>query len=99
MSFTPIGDALNAKMRQNTPLKKQLDAGEAVYVAETVFRDMFGEGESLSVKPLFLKNRTLTVTCTSSVIAQEIRLNQTLIVGKINEKLGRIEVDRIRYLA
>lgn len=98
MSFTPLGDALFAKMKLNAPLQKQVEAGSAVYFAEQVFLEMFGEEGGVQVKPLFLKNRTLTVTCMSSAIAQEIRLNQAAIVAKINDKMGKAEVDRIRYL-
>ncbi len=98
MAFTPIGDALKDSMAPKGPLKKQVEAASVVEFAEEVFRDMFGENAK-HAKPLFLKNRTLTVTCSSSAVAQEIRLNQQAIVEKINQKLGKNEVDRIRYLA
>lgn len=98
MVFTPLGDALQNKMISQSPLKKQVEASGVVSHAEEIFRELFHE-EAKYVRPLFLKNRTLTITCTSSVIAQEIRLNQAMIVGKINDKLGKTEVDRIRYLA
>ena len=98
-SFTPIGDTLDDKMQSKSSLQKQVEAGQIVEFAEEVFRDLFGEEQAVHAKPLFLKNRTLTVTCSSSVIAQEIRLNQAKIVQKLNKKLGKDEVDRIRYLA
>ena len=98
MSFTPLGDALQATFSQKAPIQRQIEASEVVGYAEAVFEEMFSV-ESKHVKPLFLKNRTLTITCASSVIAQEIRLNQGVIVEKINQKLGKNEVDRIRYLA
>lgn len=67
--------------------------------AQSVLDGMFGAEQASHAKPLFLKNRTVTITCSTSAIAQEIRLNQQTIVDKINEKLGKKEVDRIRYLA
>ena len=99
MAFTPIGDALDGKIKNDPALKNTLEAVDVVEVSEQIFLDRFGESESVYVKPLFLKNRTLTVTCTSSSIAQEIRLNQADIVKEINEKVGSKEVDRIRYLS
>ena len=98
MTFTPLGDALKNKLDKNSPLGKQLESADAIAAAESVLGEMFGE-IALQAKPLFLKNRTLTVSCASSAIAQEIRINQIQIVAKINEKLGKNEVDRIRYLA
>lgn len=98
MSFTPLGDALHKTIGTNATMRRQIEASDVVVYAEGVFLDMFGQ-ESKHVKPLFLKNRTLTITCASSVIAQEIRMNQAAIVEKINQKMGKNEVDRIRYLA
>ncbi len=98
MTFTPLGDALKEKMGKNSPLSQQVQSAGVVEVSEQVFKELFGD-LSIQAKPLFLKNRTLTVSCASSAMAQEIRVNQTTIVAKINEKLGKNEVDRIRYLA
>lgn len=99
MGFTPLGDALKGKIGAHKSIDKQLEATAIVEAAEAVFRDVFPEDLAAHAKPLFLKNRTLTVTCTSSALAQEIRLRQSEIVEKINKKLGKAEVDRIRYLA
>lgn len=99
MAFTPLGDALSKKLSSESPLKNQIQASLVIECASAVFEECFGDVGKLHAKPLFLKNRTLTVTCGSSAIAQEIRLRQMDIVAKINEKLGAKEVDRIRYLA
>lgn len=99
MGFTPLGDALQDKMKHQQSMKDQVEAAGILEAASAVFLDMFGEEQAIHVKPLFLKNRTLTVTCSSSAIAQEIRMNQPAIVEKINDNLGKKEVDRIRYLA
>lgn len=98
MTFTPIGDALKKKVSDGSALKHQLESTEVVDIAQAIFDELFGTDPKMQVKPLFLKNRTLTVTCPSSAIAQEIRLNQAKIVKKLNEKIGKKEVDRIRYL-
>lgn len=97
-SFTPIGETLDTSGRKSA-LQKQGEAGLIVEITEQVFKKMFGEEKALHAKPLFLKNRTLTVTCSSSAMAQEIRVNQSNIVSEINKMLGKNEVDRIRYLA
>lgn len=97
MAFTPVGQTLAND--DNSSLKKQGDAGVIVELAEAVFADIFGPEQAVHAKPLFLKNRTLTVTCSSAAMAQEIRVNQQKIVKELNKKLGKKEVDRIRYLA
>lgn len=100
MSFTPLGDALNQKVSQDGgTMKKQLEGVDVVEKATDIFNEFFKEEQAVHIKPLFLKNRTLTVTCANSAVAQEIRLNQSEIVEKINNAVGKKEVDRIRYLA
>ncbi len=99
MAFIPIGNAINDKMNNKNSLKKQVEASQAVEISQEVIGDMFDKDLAKHAKPLFLKNRTLTISCSSSAMAQEIRLNQAEIVDKINEKIGKKEVDRIRYLA
>ena len=68
-------------------------------VAVEVLAELFNRERASEAKPLFLKNRTLTITCVTTTIAQEIRLKQGEILEKINDKMGRKEVDSIRYLA
>jgi len=99
MSFTPLGDTLHEKMDSDKNLKKQVESSAVVELTEEVLTEMFGSDLAAHAKPLFLKNRTITISCTSSAMAQEIRLNQQEIVKNINKKLGSEEVDRIRYLA
>lgn len=99
MAFTPLGNALKEKMDHNHTLKKQLESTQIVEIAIKVLGEVLSKDLSASAKPLFLKNRTLTISCGNSAVAQEIRLYQVQIVEKINQELGKNEVDRIRYLA
>ena len=97
MPFTPLGDTLKDKMNSQTPLQKQVETSQIIEHAQKALKDTLGE-EAKKARPLFLKNRTLTISCNNSVVAQEVRLLQEDIIQKINDKLGKKEVDRIRYL-
>jgi len=99
MSFTPLGDALNQRLSLKISLKKQLETAKVIEIAKAVFLELFSPELAQHAVPLFLKNRTLTVSCTSSAMAAEIRLRQGEIVKKMNAGLGETLVDRIRYLA
>jgi len=96
MIFTPLGDALQDKSG-NKGLQKQEESGEVVEYAIIAVKELLGDSAK-KTKPLFLKNRTLTITCDNQKVAQEVRDNQQAIVDKINDKLGKKDVDRIRYL-
>lgn len=75
-----------------------LENSQIIKCAEKALAEVLDSERAREVRPLFLKNRTLTITCVNSNLAQEIRLKQQEIVKKINEKLKANEVDRIRYL-
>ncbi|HBU06502.1 MAG TPA: hypothetical protein DEB09_00285 [Candidatus Magasanikbacteria bacterium] len=75
--------------------KKTANDTKVIEFAKEICEKIFATD---AVNPLFLKNRTLTVSCNNSEIAQQVRENQEEIVKKINLKLGKNEVDRIRYL-
>jgi len=78
--------------------KKHSGNEEFLILAETVLSEVLGIENISFVKPLFLKNRTLTIACTKTDLASLIREKQQDIVEKLNEKVGKNEVDRIRYL-
>lgn len=86
------------KFQSKSPLGRQTQIGIVIEYAEEAVAEILGKDKINDAKPLFLKNRTLTITCASSAIAQEVRLHQQEIVDKINRKLCANEVDRIRYL-
>lgn len=98
MAFTPIGDSLSSKLSTDSTLKRQIESADVVEQSNEVFSKIFGKEVASHIRPLFVKNRTLTVSCTTSAIAQEIRIKQQDIVMRINEKVGRNELDRVRYL-
>ena len=98
MSFIPTNKTLHEEIFSKTLLKGQVEASAVLDCATNILVEIFGKEQAYHAKPLFLKHRTLTIACSNLAIAQEIRVNQTIIVNKINEKLGKKEVDSIRYL-
>lgn len=99
MAFTPIVNISQDQTPNKIPLKRQVEASQILEFASNTLVDLFGKEQAYHARPLFLKNRTLTISCATSNIATEIRNRQIEIVDKINEKIGKKEVDSIRYLA
>lgn len=93
-----LGDALKKRMSTDLPLKTQVEMGTLLSIAGKVLEDFVGPENARFIKPLFVKNRTLTITCLNSALSQEIHLNQAKIVQTINEGAGENSLDRIRYL-
>lgn len=84
-------------MSDNINKNKQLDE-EVLHASEETLKEVLSAEIVVLTRPLFLKNRTLTISCSNSMAAQEISQHQQEIVDKINAKLGKNEVDRVRYL-
>lgn len=88
----------NSKNQHKILNKKRDEDSPLIEHAEKVIEDVLGSGCSNDARPLFVKNRTLTITCSTQEIALAVRDAQQEIVDKINDKLGKKELDRIRYL-
>lgn len=99
MTFPPLGDTLHDQKKSSDHSKQKDDSIEVLEITKKILTEMFGQDLAIDANPLFLKNRTLTISCSSSAIAQQIRENQLQIVEKINGILGEKLIDRIRYLA
>ncbi len=59
----------------------------------------FGEKILKKVKILHFKNGILSISVLSSVIAQEIKLNEEKFIKKINQKFGKKLVEGFRFLS
>ncbi len=81
-----------------SPLIRGINAAMAVEKANRVLADFFGEKIIDTTRAVYLKNHTLTIACLSSVAAQEMRLHEVNIIAEINRKIGKEEVQKIRFL-
>ena len=76
-----------------------VEAARIVAEATAILASLFGADIASHMKPLYVKNRTLTVSCTSSTVAQELKLRESEILDKLNHTLALQLVDRIRYFS
>lgn len=67
--------------------------------ADKILAEMFGPEIKNYAAAAYIKNRTLTIRCQSAAAAQEIKLNETDILAKINKKFGSGTVIKIKYTA
>lgn len=93
----PLKKLVNQSVNSETA--KSVQAAEVVDAASGVIKDIFDEEMLVHMKPLYLKNRTLTISCSGSTVAQELKLHETEMLKKLEEQLGQKLIDRIRYFA
>ena len=85
-------------MKQN-PAGSHITASLIVETANKVLEETFGPASKRFAQAVYFKDKTINITCLSSVMAQEIKLNEKKILPAINNKLGAFTVEKIRYLA
>jgi predicted nucleic acid-binding Zn ribbon protein len=97
MAMRSLGDILKKQMKQSS-VGQRITATLVVEKANQVVKDMFGPGVIKYVQAVYFKEKVIALTCLSSVMAQEIKLNEKRIIAEINEKLEALVVEKIRYL-
>ena len=98
MSMKSLGEILKKQMRQN-PAGHRVTASLIVEAANKILEETFGVASKRFAQAVYFKDRAISITCLSSVMAQEIKLNEKKIILALNNKLGSQIVEKIRYLA
>ena len=97
MVMKSLGDILKHQMKQ-TPVWKQVTATLVVEKVNEVITELFGQTANKYAQAIYFKNKVIAITCLSSVMAQEIKLNEQKIISTTNKKLGSLAVEKIKYL-
>lgn len=93
-----LGEILKKQMGQHS-IGRHITASLVVETANKVLADSFGQNSRRFAQAVYFKDRAISITCLSSVMAQEIKLNEKKILLILNQKLGAPTVEKIRYLA
>ena len=92
-----IKQLLNRRVKQSG-LSNQVVTALIIEEFKKMVKDKLGETASKKIKPLYLKNKVLTVVCLSSVVAQEINFYKQALITEINDKNGHNTIQNIRFV-
>ena len=92
-------EILKKQTKQQNAGWKHVEASMVVEKTNDTLQELFGVESKRFAQAVYFKDRSITITCLSSVMAQEIKLNEKQLITKVNNKLGSIEVGKVRYLA
>lgn len=98
MSFSTIKKLIDDSVKRSG-IKDTVDASLVLEAAQKIFEEMFGADIAKTMKPLYVKRGVLTVSCISSVAAQELKMREREIVKKLNARGGGEHVERLRFFA
>ncbi|WP_431161338.1 DUF721 domain-containing protein [Flagellimonas beolgyonensis] len=89
-SHLPLSEALSEFIKENK-LQKGMDKVDA----REAWSNLMGNGVNNYTTSVELKNETLFVSLSSSVLREELSLGKTKIIAMINEELGRELVKKL----
>ncbi len=96
--FRDIGSLLPKSIKR-AGLARQIKAAQVLKIYEEIVRQYLPDSLASKLKPLYVRDKTLTVASLSSVIAQEMRFKERELLEKINGALGAEVIEKIRYAA
>lgn len=85
-----LSEALNAFIKENK-LQKGIDKVDA----RTAWEQLMGNGVNNYTTQIELKNETLYVSLSSSVLRQELSMGKSKIIKLLNEELGKELIKKI----
>lgn len=89
-SHLNMGDALNEFIKENK-LQKGIDKVDA----KAAWASLMGNGVNNYTTQVELRNETLFVSLTSSVLRQELSMGKSKIIAMLNEELGKNLVKKL----
>jgi len=89
---------LLAKRLKQSGFSQQVKTSLIIENFEKIIREIFGPNISKKIKPLYLKDKVLTVACLSSVVAQELNFKKNEIINDIWLKLGEETIKDIKII-
>ena len=91
-----IGDILQ-RHNVGTALARGVSAAQIVEKANDLLAQYFGVSIQNQAEAAFVKQRTLTIICKTSVVSQEIRFKEQGLLLALQSEFGAEAPTRVRY--
>ncbi len=90
--------SLLQKSIKRAGIKRQVDAYYILRAFDKLAGNILDENLKDSVKAISVRNKTLSVACLSSIVAQELKFKEKEIIECINDKFGVETINKIKYI-
>lgn len=95
--FVKISDLLNKNIKKSGA-SEQISAIDVLNEFNRVIDNQYVKNLKDRVKPLYVKNKTLTVSCDNQTTASELKLYERKIIQELNKGKKEPLVQTIRFL-
>jgi len=85
------------KQIKESGLSQNVQTALVVEEFEKILQEIFGQFILKKVKPLFIKNKIITLACLSSVVSQDVNLRKDEIIRKVNNKFKTEVITNIKF--
>lgn len=92
--FKSLSNILSSKFSRKDDLSRQLEIARILDLCRAEFRYLYPAEE---INAVSLKNGTLLVQVSNSVLASDLRLREPNIISKVNANVGKEVLKRIIY--
>lgn len=82
----------------NNGLAENIEKAMVIEAFSDLLATYFGQIISRKIKPLYIKNKILTVACLSSVVVQELNFKKAEMVSSINDKFQKEAIKDIKFV-
>jgi hypothetical protein len=96
MTFIPLKNILAQNARQSG-ISQQILAAQVIEKFNQILGEVFGSGTARKARAMYLRGKTLTIGCLSSVVTQEIYLKRGKIIKELNRRLGGEAVTELKF--
>ncbi len=93
----PIKKIISKNIKKSG-LAPKVEASLVVESFSEIIAEVLSPKIAKKVQAMHLKNKTLTIACLSSVLAQEVQLHQKKIINRLNKKFDKTVVDKLRFM-
>lgn len=97
MTFVKL-EQLLPKSIKKAGISHQLDSLKILEEFNKVAKKIFGEEVMKKIKPLYLKNGTLSIACLSSVLGERLKSQEKRVLAELNRPYKKEMVERLRFL-
>ncbi len=96
MTFVPLKNILAKNVRESG-FGHQILAAQVIEKFNQILVEVFGPGVGRRARAMYLRGKTLTVGCLSSVVTQEIYLKRRKLIKELNKRLGGEAVTDLKF--
>lgn len=97
MSFVKLENLLDRSVKK-AGLKSQIESVKILDEFNEIGEKVLGEKIMKKIKPLYLKNSTLSIACLSSVLAEKLKSQERRMLEELNRPYKKKVVERLRFL-